>query len=591
MKESSIEVDGKLIGYGTVTGDNGTLLTSLITELIEASSSHSLYLNANITGTGVLRLTNNTAIELGGSVSSTLSVVFAIGGGATGKLILDDPADFHASISGFGGTDVIDLRAMTYSSTQTTVLSGNYPTATVGAMTISLSIRPTETIITMSEGATVATIKLEGNYAGHSFAFSSDGSGGTQFVDPLAIDSGATLELFGASTDSVSFVNNAGTTGMLVLDTPTAYTGLIFGYTGTSPQQSDLIDLLGIAFDAGTSWTYSDNAGSDTGGLLTIYGTANGVTTQVNSITFANGDYTTANFILKADGHGGTLVAGSPISTTSNTTAASLSNVADTTLTASADIVTLVGDKHQVLGTDTTVNNGDTISGGTGTDTLIVDSGDGDRAYTFGDGGHADVGLTHFDNLILTDVNAASDHAITAIFDSNFQNDGSFTVDGSALTHLNGTNLTVDAHLAPSGSFVFIGTESADTLIGSSNGNNIISGGGGGDRLTGGGSSDTFVFKAVTNSMPGSFDTIANFDHGADHIDLTAISGADSNFNSLTATPTSIAAHTIDIVATGGNTVIYVNASGSAQTIGSSDMEIHLTNVTNVTSADFLIIH
>ena len=137
------------------------------------------------------------------------------------------------------------------------------------------------------------------------------------------------------------------------------------------------------------------------------------------------------------------------------------------------------------------------------------------------------------------------------------------------------------------GSFVFIGTESADTLIGSSNGNNIISGGGGGDRLTGGGSSDTFVFKAVTDSMPGSFDTIANFDHGADHIDLTAISGADSNFNSLPATPTSIATHTIDIVATGGNTVIYVNASGSAQTIGISD-KIHLTNVTNVTLQIFL---
>ena len=130
----------------------------------------------------------------------------------------------------------------------------------------------------------------------------------------------------------------------------------------------------------------------------------------MNSITFANGDYTTANFILKADGHGGTLVAGSPISTTSNTTAASLSNVADTTLTASADIVTLDG-KHQVLVTDTTLNNGDTISGGTGTD--IIDSGDGDTAVYIGGCGHADVGLTYFENLILTDVNAASDDAIT----------------------------------------------------------------------------------------------------------------------------------------------------------------------------------
>ena len=32
-----------------------------------------------------------------------------------------------------------------------------------------------------------------------------------------------------------------------------------------------MIDLKGIAFDAGTSWDYYDNDGSDTGGMLTIY--------------------------------------------------------------------------------------------------------------------------------------------------------------------------------------------------------------------------------------------------------------------------------------------------------------------------------
>ena len=97
-----------------------------------------------------------------------------------------------------------------------------------------------------------------------------------------------------------------------MLDNPTAYTGQIFGFTGTSPQNSDVIDLKGIAFDAGTSWTYGDNAGSDTGGTLTIYETTNGTTTAVDSITFANGDYTTANFILTSDGSGGTLIADPP---------------------------------------------------------------------------------------------------------------------------------------------------------------------------------------------------------------------------------------------------------------------------------------
>src|SRR5262249_285188 len=95
-------------------------------------------------------------------------------------------------------------------------------------------------------------------------------------------------------------------------DNPIAFTGNIFGFTGTDPQHSDVIDLKGIAFDAGTSWMYQDNAGSNTGGTLTISETVNGTSTTVDSITFANGDYTTANFKLTTDGSGGTLVTDPP---------------------------------------------------------------------------------------------------------------------------------------------------------------------------------------------------------------------------------------------------------------------------------------
>src|SRR5262249_640801 len=104
----------------------------------------------------------------------------------------------------------------------------------------------------------------------------------------------------------------AGVYSILVLDDPITFTGQIFGFTGTGPQQSDLIDLKGIAFDTGTSWVYSDNIGSDTGGILTIYETVNGTKSAVYSITFGNGEYTTANFYLASDGNDGTLVAAPP---------------------------------------------------------------------------------------------------------------------------------------------------------------------------------------------------------------------------------------------------------------------------------------
>ena len=70
-----------------------------------------------------------------------------------------------------------------------------------------------------------------------------------------------------------------------------------------------MIDLKGIAFDAGTSWTYYDSDGSDTGGTLTIYENIEGTATAVDSIRFGNGDYTTKSFVLTGDGSGGVLVA------------------------------------------------------------------------------------------------------------------------------------------------------------------------------------------------------------------------------------------------------------------------------------------
>ncbi|MGA8991963.1 MAG: hypothetical protein WB500_16555, partial [Rhodoplanes sp.] len=121
----------------------------------------------------------------------------------------------------------------------------------------------------------------------------------------------ATLEFAAAASINVTFVG-ADDFGTLVLDNPTAYTGQIFGFTGTGPENSDIINLKGITFDDGTSWTYYDDTGSNTGGTLTIYDTVNGVTTAVDSLTFGDGEYTTANFILTSDGNGGTLIADPP---------------------------------------------------------------------------------------------------------------------------------------------------------------------------------------------------------------------------------------------------------------------------------------
>ena len=92
------------------------------------------------------------------------------------------------------------------------------------------------------------------------------------------------------------------------------------------------------------------------------------------------------------------------------------------------------------------------------------------------------------------------------------------------------------------------------------------------------------------------FDTITDFTHGSDKIDLSAIAGLNSNtqavsFNSLTSAPASVAAHTIDVVTSGGNTTIYANATAGSETSSKADMEIMLTGVSSMSSTDFVLHH
>jgi Ca2+-binding RTX toxin-like protein len=256
--------------------------------------------------------------------------------------------------------------------------------------------------------------------------------------------------------------------------------------------------------------------------------------------------------------------------------------------------VSFVSGTNQVLATDLTATNGDMITGGIGSDTLTIDTGAGtNHIFVFGDGGngHSDIGLVKFENLTLTDKNASANDqdSITVTFDSNFQNGGTLTVDGSALHELNGTNLTIDARLATHDSFVLVGSNAADTLTGGSHGD-IIVGNGGGDTLTGGGGGDSFVFKTLTVSQPGGshFDTITDFTHNSDHIDLTAIAGA-TVVQGNVVTANTVDAHSISwFVDTAHNqTVVYVNTTDAANTVS---MEVHLAGA-NVNLAGSDILH
>jgi hypothetical protein len=132
------------------------------------------------------------------------------------------------------------------------------------------------------------------------------------------------------------------------------------------------------------------------------------------------------------------------------------------------------------------------------------------------------------------------------------------------------------------------GTSGANSVSGGT-GDDFILGRGGGDQLNGGAGDDVFSYAAAADSRPGTgnFDAISHFVSGEDMIDLAAINGL-NELIMFAQTPASIPGRSVAVVTSGSNTIVYANTSNSAQSIGSTDMEILIVGVTNLAPSDFL---
>jgi hypothetical protein len=124
----------------------------------------------------------------------------------------------------------------------------------------------------------------------------------SHMTQAAAIAAGATLELTGADSGAITF---NGTTGVLVLDHSSLFTGELINLTGNgNPSSSDQIDLKDIAFGTGTTESY---VGNSAGGVLTIKDAQND-TANISLV----GNYTNSTFTLSSDGHGGTMAIDPP---------------------------------------------------------------------------------------------------------------------------------------------------------------------------------------------------------------------------------------------------------------------------------------
>lgn len=143
------------------------------------------------------------------------------------------------------------------------------------------------------------------------------------------------------------------------------------------------------------------------------------------------------------------------------------------------------------------------FSGGDGVDQLIIDRSAGGIAISLD---------------LMTNTNSGLGFTVANDFETlSFK--GGFNADNVA-----GGNLA-DLLDGGAGDDILSGRAGRDVISGGA-GADIITGGTSADTLTGGADADTFVFGGKGTSGIGSrADVITDFEHGEDHIDLTALSG------------------------------------------------------------------
>ncbi|RWP80077.1 MAG: RTX toxin, partial [Mesorhizobium sp.] len=148
-----------------------------------------------------------------------------------------------------------------------------------------------------------------------------------------------------------------------------------------------------------------------------------------------------------------------------------------------------------------------------------------------------------------------------------------------------------DSIFGLAGNDTLFGESGNDTLSGG-DGNDRLVGGVGADTLTGGLGSDTFYYgTTVSDSAPGggNFDTITDFVHGVDKIDLSSIDASGTAgdqaflFGGLNA---ATVANSITWSESGGNTIVRADITGNT----AADFQITLTGIgLGLTASDFVL--
>jgi hypothetical protein len=267
----STKSGGLVIGAGNDAVNNGTI--AALVGLIDVQSA--------LSGTGTAKISGSAQIKFE-AANTHQNVVFAAGTGE--ELFLTNSQTFSGNISGFTGTDSIDLQDINFATGTTTA-----------TYTANSNLGGT---LEITDGTHTTDLSMVGTYSQASFSIQNDGTGKTLLLDPPVdtanhtIAGGAMVTIAKAGLGTDTFAGKGGT---LVLDLASDFAGKISGFGG-----QDRIDLADIGFGAQTTLGYSANGNG--GGTLTVSDAG-----HIAKIALL-GNYMASSFAVASDGHGGTLI-------------------------------------------------------------------------------------------------------------------------------------------------------------------------------------------------------------------------------------------------------------------------------------------
>ena len=119
----------------------------------------------------------------------------------------------------------------------------------------------------------------------------------------------------------------------------------------------------------------------------------------------------------------------------------------------------------------------------------------------------------------------------------------------------------------------------------------FIDGGAGADTMTGGSGVNHYLFGAVSDSTSQTMDVITNFKAATDLLDFTGL-GTSLSYGGTSVSghhgSLGVSAHSIAVQSSGGNTYVYVNTSGSSESLTATNMKIELVGSVSLSGGNFL---